>query len=102
MCSTPKGRSSHSIRHAEIQCLTEEMSADDYTALVQHANQSYEQRQRELKHLRAKGKLPPSKLRKAPVKHEDSMLKCLLNFDFAGIFSRLSVLDKTTSTNHLK
>jgi len=102
MCSTPKGRSSRSTRHTEIQCLTEEMSANEYTALVQHANQSYEQRQSELKRLRAEGKLAPSKLRKTPVKHADSMLRCLFNLDFSDFFSRLSMADKTTSVNHLK
>jgi hypothetical protein len=95
MCSTPKGRSPRSNKHPGIQSLTEEMSADEYTDLVQRANYSYEHRQQELKRLRAEGKLPPSKLRQRPEKHQASMLQCLLNLDFPGFFRKLSTQDSS-------
>ena len=86
MCSTPKGRSSRSIKHTAIQSLTEEMSAEEYSAMVQRANQSYEQRQQQVARLRANGKLPSSKLSQTAKKVEPGMLGCLLNLDFSKIF----------------
>lgn len=102
MCSTPKGRSSRNAHHTEIQCLTEEMSAEAYTELVQRANYSYEHRQDELKRLRAEGKLPPSKLRKKPIKNEKSGLQYLLGFDFSSFFKKLLTADKAASASLLK
>jgi len=96
MCSTPKGRSSRSIKHTEINSLAEEMSAEEYSEMVQRANQSYEQRQQLIMCLRADGKLPPSKLRQTAKKVEPGMLEYLFNLDFSKIFRRGLAAGKTS------
>ena len=48
MCSTPKGGSTRPLPSRNVDSLTGDMSASDYSNMVHRANESYERRQEEL------------------------------------------------------
>ena len=54
MCSTPKGRGGRPQHSSAVNGLVSNMSAAEYSSMVQRANESYERRQEELAEIRAK------------------------------------------------
>ena len=65
MCSTPKGSTTKPLLSAHVDSLSSDMSSAAYSDLVSRANESYEQRQKELIEYRKKhnyqNKLPIQK-----------------------------------------
>ena len=53
MCSTPKAGPASKGLSSKVETLSDGMSAEQYSAFVQTANESYEKRQQELAILRA-------------------------------------------------
>ena len=53
MCSSPKGRSGRPHQSTAVHGLVNNMSAAEYSSMVQRANESYERRQEELAVIRA-------------------------------------------------
>ena len=56
MCSTPKAGPVSKGLSSKVETLSDGMSAEEYSAFVQTANESYEKRQQELAILRAQRK----------------------------------------------
>jgi len=56
MCSSPKGGSGGKRPSSKVESLSDGMSAGEYSAMIQRANESYERRQEELAEIRAERK----------------------------------------------
>jgi len=72
MCSSPKGGTTKPLLSRNVDSLTGDMSASEYSNMVHRANQSYEQRQEELIEYRKTHKNKLSTATKKPV--EESFL----------------------------
>lgn len=70
MCSTPKAGPVSKGLSSKVETLSDGMSAEEYSAFVQTANESYEKRQQELAILRAQRKT--TTLRTQPKTENDS------------------------------
>lgn len=91
MCSTPKRGSSYGSLYSETHSLSEEMSAEEYSDLVQHANYSFECRQQDIRRLKSEGIMPVSKLRKTQKKDEISLFKSIFNFGFLKFIGKQGI-----------
>ncbi len=71
MCSTPKGRGGRPHHSSAVNGVTSNMSAAEYSSMVQRANESYERRQQELAEIRAARKLSQQRL-KPHAQHQEN------------------------------